>query len=135
MDDQVEALNEALGPKATERTYLAMLNAEGIFSVMHSLRWWAEAPGGSRNQRGWIVAFEGGVRTGIGLPNLWRFEEPDDHLFRLLTLPQVSLSDTARFYEDETNDEYYRATVVERQMAVAKKIVQIMAKLKAAGPV
>jgi hypothetical protein len=31
VDNQVEALNEALGPKATERTYLAMLNAEGVF--------------------------------------------------------------------------------------------------------
>jgi hypothetical protein len=38
VDDQVEALSEALGPKATERTYLAMLNAEGFFSMMHSLR-------------------------------------------------------------------------------------------------
>jgi hypothetical protein len=52
VDDQVEALSEALGPKAAERTYLAMLNAEGVFSVMHSLRWWVEAPGGSRNQSG-----------------------------------------------------------------------------------
>ncbi len=112
MDDQVEALSKALGPKATERIYLAMLNAEGIFSVMHSLRWWTEAPGGSRNKRGWIVAFEGEVQTGTGLPNLWRFEELDDHLFRLLTLPQVLLSNTARFYENETNDEYYRTTVV-----------------------
>jgi hypothetical protein len=49
VDDQVEALSKALGPKATEQTYLAMLNAEGVFSMMHSLRWWAEAPGGSRN--------------------------------------------------------------------------------------
>jgi hypothetical protein len=31
VDDQVEALSKALGPKATERTYLAMLNAEGVF--------------------------------------------------------------------------------------------------------
>jgi hypothetical protein len=83
-----------------------------FFSVMHSLRWWAEAPGGSRNQHGRIVTFEGEVRTGTGLPNLWRFEEPDDHLFRLLTLPQLSLSDTAQFYKDETNDKYYRTTVV-----------------------
>jgi hypothetical protein len=52
------------------------------------------------------------VRTGTGLPNLWRFEEPDDHLFRLLTLPQVLLSNTARFYKDKTNDKYYRTTVV-----------------------
>ncbi len=79
---------------------------------MHGLRWWGEAPGGPRNQHGRFVVFEGEVRTGTGLPNLWRFEEPDDHLFRLLTLPQVLLSDTARFYKDETNDEYYRTTVV-----------------------
>jgi hypothetical protein len=31
VDDQVEAFSKALGPKATERTYLAMLNAEGVF--------------------------------------------------------------------------------------------------------
>ncbi len=31
VDDQVEALSEALGPKAMELTYLAMLNAEGVF--------------------------------------------------------------------------------------------------------
>ncbi len=31
VDNQVEALSKALGPKATERTYLAMLNAEGVF--------------------------------------------------------------------------------------------------------
>jgi hypothetical protein len=31
VDDQVEALSKALRPKATERTYLAMLNAEGFF--------------------------------------------------------------------------------------------------------
>ncbi len=30
VDDQVEALSRALGPKATELTYLAMLNAEGV---------------------------------------------------------------------------------------------------------
>ncbi len=112
VDDQAGALGAALSPFATKRAYLAILNAEGIFSVMHGLQWWAEAPGGPRNQRGRIVAFEGEVRTGTGLPNLWRFKEPDDHLFRLLTLPQVSLSNTARFYEDKTNDEYYCTTVV-----------------------
>ncbi len=31
VDNQLVALSRALGPKATERTYLAMLNAEGVF--------------------------------------------------------------------------------------------------------
>ncbi len=39
VDNQAGALSKALGPKATERTYLAMLNAEGVFSMMHGLRW------------------------------------------------------------------------------------------------
>jgi hypothetical protein len=111
VDNQAGALSKALGPKATERTYLAMLNAEGVFSVLHGLQWWAEAPGGPRNQRGRIVAFEGEVRMGTGIPNLWRFKEPDDQLFRLLILPQLLLSDTARYYKDEVNAEYYRTTV------------------------
>ncbi len=37
VDDQAGALKSALGPKAKGRTYLAMLNAEGIFLVMHGL--------------------------------------------------------------------------------------------------
>jgi hypothetical protein len=58
-----------------------------------------------------MVAFEGEMQTGTGIPNLWRFEEPDDQLFRLLTLPPVLLSNMALYYEDEKNDKYYRATV------------------------
>ncbi len=111
VDDQAGALGQALGPEATERTYLAVLNAEGVFLMMHGLQWWAEAPGRARNHRGQMVAFEGEVRMGMGVPNLWRFEEPDDQLFWLLTLPPVLLSDTALYYEDEKHDKYYCATV------------------------
>jgi hypothetical protein len=111
VDNQASALRRALGPEATERTYLAMLNAEGVFLVMHGLQWWTEAPGGARNHHGQMVAFKGEARTGTGIPNLWRFEEPDDQLFQLLTLPSVLLSNMALYYEDEKNDKYYRATV------------------------
>jgi hypothetical protein len=38
MDNQAGALKSALGPKAKGRTYLAMLNAKGIFLVMHGLQ-------------------------------------------------------------------------------------------------
>jgi hypothetical protein len=68
--DQAGALGAALGPKATERSYLAMLNAEGVFSVMHGLQWWAEASGGAHSQRGQMVAFEGEVGSGMNVPNL-----------------------------------------------------------------
>jgi hypothetical protein len=112
VEDQAGACDAALGPSSAERAYLAMLNAEGVFSVMHGLQWWAEAPGGTRNQRGYMVAFEGEVHTGTGVPNLWRFDEPEEQLFRLLTLPPISLSNTAKFYANTANGEYYRATVV-----------------------
>ncbi len=92
VDDQARTLGAALGPKAMERTYLAMPNAEG-FSVMHGLvHWWAEAPGGACNQHGQMVAFEGEVWLGTNVPNLCRFEEPDEEIFQLLTLPPVLLS-------------------------------------------
>jgi hypothetical protein len=83
IDDQAGALKSAHGPKAKGRTYLAMLNAEGVFSVMHGLQWWAGPPGGARNQCGKVVAFEGEVQMGTNVPNLWRFEEPDEQLLRL----------------------------------------------------
>jgi hypothetical protein len=111
VDNQAGALESALGPKAKGRTYLAMLNAEGIFLVMHGLQWWAGAPGRARNQRGKVVAFEGEVRMGTNVPNLWRFEEPEEQLLQLLTLLPVLLSDTARYYEDRANDNYYCTTV------------------------
>jgi hypothetical protein len=111
VDNQAGAPGQALGPEATEQTYLAVLNAKDVFLVMHGLQWWAEAPGGARNHRRQMVAFKEELRMGTGIPNLWKFEEPDDQLFRLLTLLPVLLSDTALYYEDEKNNKYYRATV------------------------
>ena len=80
VEDQAGACDEALGPSSADRAYLAMLNAEGVFSVMHGLQWWAEAPGGTHNQCGHMVAFEGEVRSRTGVPNLWRFDEPKEQL-------------------------------------------------------
>ncbi len=111
MDNQAGALKSALRPKAKGRTYLAMLNAKGIFLAMHGLQWWAGAPGRARNQCGKVVAFKGEVRMGTNVPNLWRFEEPEEQFLRLLTLPPVLLSNTACYYADRANDEYYRTTV------------------------
>jgi hypothetical protein len=111
VDDQAGTLESALGPKAKRRTYLVMLNAKGVFLVMHGLQWWAGAPGRAHNQRGKMVAFEGEVRTGTNAPNLFRFEEPEEQLHQLLTLPLVLLSNMARYYADRANNEYYFTTV------------------------
>jgi hypothetical protein len=39
VDDQAGALAAALAPEAKDRTYLAVLNGEGVFSVVHGLTW------------------------------------------------------------------------------------------------
>ena len=110
--DPAGALAAALAHEASEQTYLAVPNGEGVFLVIHGLTWWAEAPGGARNQRGHLVAFEGNVRSGQGVPNLWRFDEPDEQLFRLVMLPPVALREVATFYASDDNDDYYRNTIV-----------------------
>ena len=58
------------------------------------------------------MAFEGNIRSGRGVPNLWRFDKPDEQLFRLVELPPVALHDVARFYASDDNNEYYRDTIV-----------------------
>jgi hypothetical protein len=112
VEDPAGALAAALAPKAKERTYLAVPNKEGLFSVFHGLTWWADAPGGVHNQQGHLVAFEGNIRSGCGVPNLWRFDEPDEQLFWLVELPPVALHDVARFYASDDNNDYYRDTIV-----------------------
>jgi hypothetical protein len=112
VEDPAGALAAALAPEAKERTYLAVPNKEGVFSVFHGLTWWADAPGGVRNQQGHLVAFEGNIRSGRGVPNLWRFDEPDEQLFWLVKLPPVALRDVARFYASDNNDDYYQDTIV-----------------------
>jgi hypothetical protein len=112
VEDPAGALAAALAPETKELTYLAVPNEEGVFSVFHGLTWWADAPGGVRNQRSHLVAFEGNIRSGRGVPNLWRFDEPDEQLFRLVELPPVALRDVARFYASDNNNDYYRDTIV-----------------------
>jgi hypothetical protein len=112
VDDQAGALAAALAPEANERTYLAVPNEEGVFLVFHGLTWWADTPGGARNQQGNMVAFKGNIRSRRGVPNLWRFDEPDKQLFQLVKLPPVALRDVAMFYASDDNDDYYRDTIV-----------------------
>jgi hypothetical protein len=112
VEDPAGALAAALAPKAKERTYLAVPNKEGFFSVFHGLTWWADTPGGVCNQQGHLVAFEGNICSGRRVPNLWRFDEPDKQLFRLVELPPVAFRNVARFYASDNNNDYYRDTIV-----------------------
>jgi hypothetical protein len=59
-----------------------------------------------------VVAFEGNVQSGRGVPNLWRFDEPDEQLFWLVMLPPVALRKVAKFYASDNNNDYYRNTIV-----------------------
>ncbi len=45
--DSAGALAAALAHEASEQTYLAVPHGEGVFSVIHGLTWWGEAPGGA----------------------------------------------------------------------------------------
>ncbi len=58
------------------------------------------------------MAFEGNIRSGRGVPNLWRFDKPDEQLFWLVKLPQVALHNVAMLYASDDNDDYYRDTII-----------------------
>jgi hypothetical protein len=68
-------LATALGPEAARRIYLAMVNGNGSFLVLHNLARF-EKPAGMRSWAGGhIVAFEGEVQDNFGLPCLLQFNE------------------------------------------------------------
>jgi hypothetical protein len=52
------------------------------------------------------------IRSGRGVPNLWRFDEPDEQLFRLVELPPVALRNVAWFYASDDNEDYYWDTIM-----------------------
>jgi hypothetical protein len=112
VNDRARALVAALAPKVNDRTYLAVPNEEGVFLVFHGLTWWADAPGGARNQQGHLAAFEGNVRSRCGVSNLWRFDKPDKQLFWLVKLPPVALCNVPMFYSSDNNKDYYWDTIV-----------------------
>jgi hypothetical protein len=103
----------ALGPEAVERIYLAMVNGDGSFSVLHNLARFKE-PAGMRSWAGGrIMVFEGEVRDDFGLPCLLQFDKPDDNLFALDSFPLPALHSTAIFYHrDGENDLRFHNKVV-----------------------
>ncbi len=103
----------ALGPEAASRIYLAMVNGDGSFSVLHNLAPFEELVGMRSRAGGRIVAFEGKIRDDFGLPHLLWFKEPDNKLFALDSFPIPALHDAAIFYhQDGENDLRFHNKVV-----------------------
>ena len=103
----------ALGPEASRRIYLAMVNGDGSFLVLHNLARFEE-PAGMRSQAGGhIVVFKGEVRDDFGLPRLLQFDELDNKLFELDLFPMPALHSTTLFYhQDGENDLRFHNKVI-----------------------
>jgi hypothetical protein len=108
-----DPLATALGPEAAGRIYLAMVNGDGSFSVLHNLARFEEPAGMKSQAGGCIVAFKGEIRDDFGLPRLLQFEEPDNELFAPDSFPIPALHDAAIFYcQDGENDLRFHNKVV-----------------------
>ncbi len=106
-------LATALEPEAAERIYLAMVNGNGSFLVLHNLARFEEPVGMRSWVGGRIMAFEGEVRDDFGLPRFLQFNEPDDDLFVLDLFPLPALHSAAIFYHrDGENDLRFHNKVV-----------------------
>ncbi len=77
----------ALSPEAAGRIYLAIVNGNGHFLVLHNLARFEEPPGMKSRAGGHLVAFKGEVRDDYGLPRLLQFDEADNKLFALDSFP------------------------------------------------
>jgi hypothetical protein len=104
-EEEGRALEAALAPKASNRTYLAIVNEEGKFGVFYGLRRWTTGMCGVNN--GKIVAFEGEVWADHQAPYLWRFEEDNENMFCLVALPEVSFGAAVKYYGRVANGNHF----------------------------
>jgi hypothetical protein len=108
-----DPLATTLGPEAAERIYLAMVNGNGSFLVLHNLARFQEPAGMRSRAGGRIMAFKGEVRDNFGLPRLLQSDEPDDNLFTLDSFPLPALHSAAIFYHrDRENDLRFHNKVI-----------------------
>ena len=77
----------ALGSSAPELAYLAMMNGEQEFPVLHNVHRWIASERGRSSLHNRIVAFEGEVMPQYNVPLLHRFAEEDAALLQLQELP------------------------------------------------
>ena len=97
----------AITDGALERAYLVVMNGGAHMSVIHHLFRWKAPEGGRSRLNGRIVAFEGEVLDGHGLPRLWRFAEEEEKLLQLRPLSAEALEHAARFYQDGDKDDKF----------------------------
>jgi hypothetical protein len=95
-EEEGRALEANLAPKASNRTYIAIVNEEGKFGVSHGLQRWTTSTRGVN--KGKIVAFEGEVWADHQAPYLWHFEEDNEDMFCLVALPDVSFGAAVKYY-------------------------------------
>jgi len=76
-------------------------------SVIHHLFRWKAPEGGRSRIDGRIVAFEGEVLDGHGLPRLWSFAEDEERLLDFRPLSVEALEYAARFYRDGDRDDVF----------------------------
>ena len=93
--------------RAPERAYLVVMNRGQHVSVIHHLFRWKAPEGGRSRIDGRIVAFEGEVLDGHGLPRLWSFAEDEERLLDFRPLSVEALEYAARFYRDGDRDDVF----------------------------
>jgi hypothetical protein len=104
-EEEGRALEAALAPKASNHTYLAIINKEGKFGVFHGLRCWTTGARGVN--KGKIVAFEGEMWEDHQAPYLWRFKEDNKDMFRLVALPDMSFGAAVKYYGRVANGNHF----------------------------
>ncbi len=93
--------------RAPERAYLVVMNPERHMLVIHHLFRWKAPDGGRSPLDGRIVAFEGEVLDGHGLPRLWSFAEDEEKLLQLCPLSVEATEYAAKFYRDTDRDDEF----------------------------
>ncbi len=104
-EEEGRALEAALAPKASNCTYLAIVNKEGNFGVFHGLRHWTTGTRGVN--KGKIVPFEGEVWADHQAPYLWCFKEDNKDKFCLVALPDVSFRAAVKYYGHVANRNHF----------------------------
>jgi hypothetical protein len=97
----------AITDRARERAYLVVMNGGAYMLVIHHLFRWKAPDGGQSHLDRRIVAFEGEVLDGHGLPHLWRFAEEEEKLLQLRPLSANVLEYAAMFYRDGDRDDEF----------------------------
>ncbi len=102
------ALATALAPENASQTYLAILGGSGNFAVLHGLQRWPAATCSSIND-GRLIAFEGKTTKENQPPDVWRFDDGDESLFRLQGFAEVEPSRVAKFYStpDRVDENFF----------------------------